>query len=257
MSPGSAAHPIQSCHGTRPVHPVRPRNDPAQYDDLAQDWWLPYSRFAGLHWLAASRAALIPPAPFPGAPLLDVACGAGLLAPHLTGRLDGWRHVGLDLSLVSLGLAREHGLCPVAGDALRLPFADSSLACVVAGEALEHVPNLDAACAELARVLAPGGTLVLDTIADTWFARLAVIRIAERLPGGPPPRIHDPHLLVDPHLLTVLLTRHGLRVEKLTGLRPSVLDYLCWLARRRPQVRMLPTRYLLGVYQATAVRAPR
>jgi 2-polyprenyl-6-hydroxyphenyl methylase / 3-demethylubiquinone-9 3-methyltransferase len=235
-----------------PVVPVRPRNDPAQYDDLAQDWWRPFSRFAGLHWLAASRAALIPPAPWPGALLLDVACGAGLLAPHVTGRLGGWRHVGLDLSLVSLRLAADHGVRPVAADALRLPFADGTFAGVVAGEVLEHVTDLETACAEIARVLAPGGVLIIDTIADSWFARLCVIRIAERLPGGPPPRIHTPDLLVDPTRLINLLSGHGLRITRLSGLRPSGLDYLRWLLHRRPQVRMLPTRYLLGVYQVVA-----
>jgi len=75
----------------------RPRNDPAQYDDLADEWWRPWGRFAGLQALALERAALVPKAPYPGAPLLDVACGAGLLAPHVHGRLDGWRHVGLDV----------------------------------------------------------------------------------------------------------------------------------------------------------------
>jgi 2-polyprenyl-6-hydroxyphenyl methylase/3-demethylubiquinone-9 3-methyltransferase len=240
--------------GMATTHPVRPRNDPAQYDDLAHDWWRPFSRFAGLHWLAAARAALIPPPPYAGAPLLDVACGAGLLAPHLSGPLAGWQHLGVDLSPVSLRLAREHGVTAVVGNALRLPFADASLSCVVAGEVLEHLTDLDGACAELARVLAPGGVLVFDTIADSWFARIAVIRIAERLPGGPPPRIHDPRLLVDPQRLRALLARHGVQLQQLTGLRPAILDYVCWLARRRDQVRMLTTRSLLGVYQGIGVK---
>src|SRR5919107_4403616 len=86
----------------------RPRNDPAQYDDLAEEWWRPWGRFAGLQALALERAALVPPAPYPGAPLLDVACGAGLLAPHVRGRVGVWRHVGLDVSRGSLRQARDH-----------------------------------------------------------------------------------------------------------------------------------------------------
>jgi 2-polyprenyl-6-hydroxyphenyl methylase / 3-demethylubiquinone-9 3-methyltransferase len=239
--------------------PVRGRNDPGQYDDLTDEWWLPFGKFAALHWLAAARATLIPAPPYPGAVLLDVACGAGLLAPHLSGpdrsdRLAGWRHVGLDLSELSLRQARAHGVTPVRADAVRLPFADASLHCVVAGEILEHLPDLPAACAELARVLAPGGTLVIDTLNDTLFCRIALVRIAERLPGGPPPRIHDPALLVDPERLRELLAAHRVHLGPPIGLRPSARDLVGWLLRRRDQVRMLRTGSTAGVYQAIATK---
>jgi 2-polyprenyl-6-hydroxyphenyl methylase/3-demethylubiquinone-9 3-methyltransferase len=232
----------------------RPRNDPAQYDELADQWWRPHGRFAGLQALAAERAALVPPAPYPGAPLLDVACGAGLLAPYVHGRLGGWRHVGLDISRTSLRQARDHGVAPVRADALRLPFADGSLPGVVAGEVLEHLDDLAGACAELARVLAPDGVLVLDTIADSLFAKVAVVRIAERLPGGPPPGVHDPALLVDPERLRGLLAAHGVQLRFLGGLRPSVRGYAKWLTRRTDRVRLLRTRSTSGLYQAVGVK---
>ena len=47
------------------------------------------------------------------------------------------------------------------GDALQLPFADGEFDRVVAAEVLEHVPDDDAAIAELARVLRPGGTMAV------------------------------------------------------------------------------------------------
>ena len=68
---------------------VLPRNDPRQYDELAGEWWRPGGAFAMLHWLAAARAALVPPATGAGAVLVDLGCGAGLLAPHLAGRATG------------------------------------------------------------------------------------------------------------------------------------------------------------------------
>jgi 2-polyprenyl-6-hydroxyphenyl methylase/3-demethylubiquinone-9 3-methyltransferase len=236
------------------VAQVRPRNDVAQYDDLTDEWWDPFGEFAALHWLAATRAQLIPPPPYEDAPLLDVACGAGLLAPHLVGRLAGWRHVGLDLSSLSLRQARPHGVVPVQADAQRLPFADESLHCVVAGEVLEHLPDLGAACAEIARVLAPGGVVVIDTIADSRFARFALVRIAERIPGGPPRRIHDPRLFVDPLRLRDLLARHGVTLSRPTGLRPSIRDYAAWLRHRTDRVRMVPVRSTAGVYQAIGTK---
>ena len=233
---------------------ARVRNDPAQYDDLTDEWWPPYGAFAALHWLAKVRAASIPDPPHDGAPLLDVACGAGLLAPHLTGKLSGWRHTGIDLSLLSLSQARQHGVASVAGSAYGLPFADRSFSCVVAGEVLEHLEDLEGACAELARVLAPGGVLVMDTLNDTLFARIALIHIAERFPGGPPPGIHRPDLLVDPGRLRRILAGHGVRITHVRGLRPSVTDYVGWLLHRTPMVRMLPIRSTAGVYQALGVK---
>ena len=84
------------------------RNDLAQYDELAGQWWEASGGFAMLHWLAASRAGHIPPAASPGAILVDLACGGGLMAPYAA-RL-GYRHVGVDLGLPGLRLAREHGV---------------------------------------------------------------------------------------------------------------------------------------------------
>ena len=73
------------------------RNDPAQYDGLADQWWEASGGFAALHWLAASRAEHIPQAPGPDAVLVDLACGGGLMAPHAS-RL-GYRHVGWDVEV--------------------------------------------------------------------------------------------------------------------------------------------------------------
>jgi 2-polyprenyl-6-hydroxyphenyl methylase/3-demethylubiquinone-9 3-methyltransferase len=230
--------------------PRRPRNDPAQYEDLADEWWPSHGRFAALHWLAEARARLIPPPARPGEPLLDLACGAGLLSPALTGVLTGWRHVGVDLSPSALRQAGKHGVTTIRADVTELPFRDGSFSCVVAGEIFEHLADLDAACAAIARVLAPGGVLVVDTLADTFFCRLGLIRLAERLPGGPPLRLHDPQLLVAPNRLTASLRRHGVELTVVGGLRPSIRDYSRWLLRRADTVRMVPTRSTAGVYQA-------
>ena len=64
----------------------RARNDPAQYDDLAREWWRPHGAFAMLHWIAEARSALVPPASRPGAVLVDIGCGGGPLAPHKLAR---------------------------------------------------------------------------------------------------------------------------------------------------------------------------
>ncbi len=227
---------------------MRARNDPAQYDDLADAWWDPRGGFAMLHWIAAARARLVPTAARPDSLLLDLACGGGLLAPHVAGK--GHRHVGLDLSPTALPQAHAHGVVPVRGDVLRLPFADEVADVVVAGEVLEHVREPLELVSEACRVLRPGGVLVLDTIAATRWGRFLSITVGERIPAGPPPRLHDPALFVDRCALVAGARRCGVELQ-LTGLRVSALDYLAWLAGRRGEVRMLPTRSTAGLFQAS------
>lgn len=237
---------------TAPVRPpVRPRNDPLQYDDLADSWWDPRGRFAMLHWIAQARARHVPPAAGEGSLLVDLACGAGLLAPHVAHL--GHRHVGLDLSAPALHQARQHGVVPVRADVLHLPLRDEVADVVVAGEVLEHVPDPARLVAEACRVLRPGGTLVLDTIAATWWGRFSSITVAERMPAGPPRRLHDPALFVDRRHLRDVAAACGVPL-RLNGLRPSALDYLGWLARRREGVRMLATGTTAGLFQAVGTK---
>ena len=145
--------------------PNRPRNDPAQYEDLVDEWWDPRGKFAMLHWIADARSALVPPAERSGALLVDFGCGAGLLAPRLIGK--GYTHVGFDLSSSALDLARSHGVVALRADVCAAPFADRSVDVVCAGEILEHVADSDLVIEEACRVLRPGGLLVIDTIART------------------------------------------------------------------------------------------
>jgi len=218
---------------------ARRRNDLAQYDDLADQWWEVSGGFAALHWLAASRAEHIPPALGPDAVLVDLACGGGLMAPHVA-RL-GYRHVGVDLGAQGLRVAREHGVLTVRGSVLAVPLADGCADVVVAGEILEHVEDDVGVLAECARLLRPGGTLVVDALAATRIGRFLMVTVAERLPGGPPPGIHDPALFVDRARLLAAADALGLDL-RLVGLRPSVRDALAWRLGRRDGVRMKPVR---------------
>ncbi|GAA3236894.1 bifunctional 3-demethylubiquinone 3-O-methyltransferase/2-octaprenyl-6-hydroxy phenol methylase [Pseudonocardia petroleophila] len=219
---------------------TRPRNDPGQYDDLAAQWWDPRGGFAMLHWLAEARAALVPRADRPGAVLVDLGCGAGLLAPHVAGK--GYHHVGVDLTASALRQAREHGVTAVRGDVAHVPLADGCADVVAAGEILEHVTDLPAVVAQACRLLRPGGLLVIDTIAATALARVVAVTLAERLPGGPPPGIHDPALFVDRSELVRECARHGVDLQ-IWGVRPSLVDAV----RSWPRVRMVrvPTTAVL------------
>jgi 2-polyprenyl-6-hydroxyphenyl methylase/3-demethylubiquinone-9 3-methyltransferase len=109
---------------------------------------------------------------------------------------------------------------------------------VVAGEILEHVADPPALVAEVCRVLRPGGVVVVDTIARTRMARLAAVTIAERMPGGPPPGIHDPALFVDRDQLRAAFAKNGV-VLHVRGLFPHPVDYVRWLLGQRRDVRLV------------------
>jgi 2-polyprenyl-6-hydroxyphenyl methylase / 3-demethylubiquinone-9 3-methyltransferase len=229
----------------------RPRNDPGQYDDLAAEWWRPGGVFAMLHWLAEARAAMVPPAEREGAVLVDLGCGAGLLAPHLAGK--GYRHVGVDLTTSALVQAAEHGMAPVRGDVMAVPLADGCADVVAAGEILEHVTDLRAAVREACRLLRPGGLLVIDTIAATALGRFLAVRLAERLPGGAPRGIHDPALFVDREALVDEAARHRVAL-RLRGIRPSLPGTARFLAGRAGNVRMVPVPTTAVLFQAAGRR---
>jgi len=101
--------------------------------------------------------------------VLDVAAGTGRLPrallpemPHFDGvmvELDRARRMLLEGRTV-LGPDRAR-TAPVQADALQLPFPDEAFDAVVSLEALEFFPSLESALAEMVRVLAPGGLLMI------------------------------------------------------------------------------------------------
>ena len=226
------------------------RNDPRQYDDLAAEWWRPAGDFELLHWLAAARAALIPPAAVPNALLIDAGCGGGLLAPHLAGK--GYRHVGVDLQRSGLRAAAAHGVEPVCGDVTALPFATGSADVVAAGEILEHVTDLEATVAEVCRVLRPGGLVVLDTVNATAVSRFITVTAGEWI-GVAPPGLHDPALFVDPKRLSAEFARHGVRLH-LRGVRPTVTGLIGWLLWKRPGGRIVGAPSKAVLYQGKGLK---
>ncbi len=103
-------------------------------------------------------------------PVLDLGCGRGYWMEHLAAK--GVPAVGLEHALDRAVLAGHHGPV-VSGDAARLPFADASVGLVWCIHVLHHLPEPALVLAEVARVLRPGGALVLaETVEDNPALRL-------------------------------------------------------------------------------------
>lgn len=229
-------------------------NDLTQYDSLADQWWDPRGPFAALGWIAAKRGELIPDATREDAVLVDVACGGGLLHPHIAGK--GYRHVGVDQSERSLEVAREHGVDEtVLSDVASLPMPDNSVDVVVAGQCLEHVPEPYKVVAECCRVLRPGGTLLLDTIADTLLARILIVTLTENLPlpGMAPKGCHDHRLFINRPRLLEAAAQGGVPL-RIYGLWPQARALIPWFFNLRSTVPMFATRGSRVMFQAIGTK---
>jgi ubiquinone/menaquinone biosynthesis C-methylase UbiE len=94
--------------------------------------------------------------------VMDVGCGACRVA-RLVRRTGHGRPVSVDLSMASLRAARAADPGPlVSGDNLRLPFRDGCADLVISNGVIHHTPDARAAFFELARMVKPGGTLVVS-----------------------------------------------------------------------------------------------
>jgi SAM-dependent methyltransferase len=113
--------------------------------------------------------------------VLEVGCGPGDFAA-LVAAETGANVVAVDISRRMVELARNRGVDARLGDVQELPFADAEFDVAVAGWMLYHVPGLDRAIEELARVLRPGGRLVAMT-----NSVLHLIELRELVGTGPAP----------------------------------------------------------------------
>ena len=113
--------------------------------------------------MALEIAQVIPP----GSHVLDVGCGRGFIAHHLSGML-GAPVIGIDV-----GPTAEAAIEYRQFDGLHFPLADESVDVVLFCYVLHHAQDVDVVFTELRRVLSGGGRAVIyEDIPATWWDRL-------------------------------------------------------------------------------------
>jgi len=163
--------------------------------------------------------------------MLDAGCGDGryLAAVGTTGHVPE-RLVGSDISERILETARAtaaaHGVRPelVRANLESLPFADASFELVLSVQVIEHLLDPAAGLRELARVLRPGGALLLSTdnarnriTQGLNLPRTAVVR-ALRLTGRRR-KVEFPHAAFRLERLLELFAETPLQVERVETFR--------------------------------------
>ena len=111
-----------------------------------------------------------------GRDVLEVGCGTGLLLARFAGFAR--RAKGIDLSEGMLARARERGLDVTVGSAADLPFPDASFDVACSFKVLAHVPPIERALGEMARVVRPGGHVLAE-----FYNPLSLRFVAKRLAG--------------------------------------------------------------------------
>jgi ubiquinone/menaquinone biosynthesis C-methylase UbiE len=126
-------------------------------------------------------------APQPGENVLEVGCGLGADAREIARAVaPAGRVTAVDVSDAMLAAARERhdealDVTYERADVTGLPYADGTFDAVRIERVLQHVPDTARACAEMARVLKPGGrVLALDTDWGSLAVDLADTALAER-----------------------------------------------------------------------------
>jgi ubiquinone/menaquinone biosynthesis C-methylase UbiE len=151
------------------------------FRDLAARYDAWYQTPLGAFAHAVERDAILALADLkPGERAFDIGCGTGIYALELA--RQGLRVIGLDPSLDMMTIAREKfreaGLPGfwVCGSAEALPFRSASADLAVAVTSLCFVSQPDQAVAEMRRVIAPGGRVVLGEL-NRWSSWALVRRL--------------------------------------------------------------------------------
>lgn len=206
-----------------------------RFGALAAEWWDPNGKFRPLHKLGPARLAFVRQEvvrhfglpgrglrPFQGVTVLDIGCGDGLVSEPVA-RL-GATMTGIDPANENVEAARRHA----AGQGLAIDYLSCRVEdlaaqgrtfdCVLCLEVVEHVPDVGAFLAECAKLVRPGGLMILSTINRTMKAYALAIVGAEYILRWLPVGTHQWERFVTPDELTRHAQAAGLATSTFEGL---------------------------------------
>jgi len=191
---------------------------PARANAPTLDWGAGSYESVAAQLLPAARAVVDSAGLRPGERVLDLGCGTGnaaLLAADRCGKVTGVDPAPRLLQLARAQAAREGKKVTFRhGEAASLPIGDASVDVILSVFALIFVPDPDAAAAEMARVLAPGGRIVLSAWipAGAMFEMTSTASDTVRQAMGAPPG-SAPFAWEQRDALLNLLAPHGFSVQ--------------------------------------------
>ncbi len=151
-----------------------------------------------------------------GKDVLEVGCGTGLVLERIAGFAKSAR--GIDLSPGMLEKARARGLDVSEASATELPFPDDSFDVTCSFKVLAHVPAIEKALSEMARVTRPGG-VVLAELYNPWSLRGLLRRFGPARSVGKNTNESDVYTRFDSPVRAKELTPPGCTFEGARGVR--------------------------------------
>lgn len=218
--------------------PVTPSIDPAEvakFSAMAADWWDPKGKFRPLHRFNPVRLKFIRETaerhfgltpgrlrPLEGLRLLDIGCGGGLVAEPMT-RL-GAAVTGVDASEANIKTALTHAQEQGLSIDYRAGTAEGLLAAgeapfdiVLNLEVVEHVADPARFLADTARLVKPGGMMIVATLNKTAKALATAVIGAEYILRWLPPGTHDWSKFLDPDGVRAPLEGAGMVTDAPVG----------------------------------------
>lgn len=196
----------------------------SKFEALAARWWDPNSEFKALHDINPLRLGYIDRAAhIAGKQVLDVGCGGGILSEAMA--LAGAKVLGIDMGEEPLRVAELHTLetgvevdyrqVTVEQLAEERPESFDVVTCM---ELIEHVPHPGSVIDACARLVRPGGHVVLSTLNRNPKSYLFAIIGGEYLLHLLPKGTHDYARFIKPSELDTWVRATDLRITDLTGL---------------------------------------
>jgi len=205
----------------------------AYYDDFAG--WYEKERHLPYHRMLDDLEVELVEQYGVGKDVLEVGCGTGLIL-HRTARFARTA-VGIDLSGGMLVKAQQRGLSVAQASATELPFASASVDVAYSFKVLAHIPDIQGALREMARVVRPGGWV----LAEFYNAR-SLRRLVKAM--KPPSKVSD--TTHDEHVFT--------RYDDAAAIRGYLPPELEWVTTRGIRVITPVARVLEVPVLGAAVR---